>query len=283
MSGLAATAKAPVAIVTGAGRMRGIGRAIARRLASDGFAIVVHERVTGSSPVLPHERTAEWAGAASVVQEIVDHGGIAVAVAGDLIDRTTAERLVDAAHELGAPSALVNSHGDPGEANAWFAHETPDDVWDATLAINLTSLHRLTSVMVPALADSGAINRSVVHLSSTAGHRAVSRYGAYCASKAAVERLTQQQAIEVARYGVRVNCVAPGSTSTDMIDGTIHRAAQVAHTSDEDLRARIVRTIPLRRFAEPAEIAAAVAFLVGNDAQYVTGQVLGVDGGLALV
>ena len=123
----------------------------------------------------------------------------------------------------------------------------------------------------------------MVHLSSTAGHRALRRYGAYCASKAAVERLTEQQAIELARYGIRVNCVAPGLTPTDMVDGTLGRAASTAGVRVEQVMESALRAIPLRRTATTDDIAAAVAFLVGDDATYITGQILTVDGGMTLV
>src|SRR3546814_19464784 len=109
-----------------------------------------------------------------------------------------------------------------------MAHETPDDLWDQTVMTNLTTLHRLTSVLVPSMAASGAPRRSIVHLSSTAGHRVLGRYGAYSASKGAVERLTQQQALELARHQIRVNCVAPAMTPTDMIDSPLARAAATA-------------------------------------------------------
>src|SRR3546814_10987829 len=110
-----------------------------------------------------------------------------------------------------------------------MAHETPDDLWDQTVMTNLTTLHRLTSVLVPSMAASGAPRRSIVHLSSTAGHRVLGRYGAYCASKGAVERLTQQQALELARHKIRFNCVDPGINPTDIYDSTIARSAAVAN------------------------------------------------------
>ncbi len=133
------------------------------------------------------------------------------------------------------------------------------------------------------LIDSQAPRRCLVYLSSTAGHRALRRYGAYCASKAAVERLTEQQAIELARFGIRVNCVAPGLTPTDMIDGTLGRAAAASGSPVEQVMESAVRAIPLRRTATTDDIAGAVAFLVGDDASYITGQILTVDGGMTLV
>lgn len=275
------TAAHPVAVVTGAGRRRGIGRAIARQLARDGFAVVVHERRV-EPPSGFDDGAGVWHGAASVVDEIVAAGGSACAASGDVTDEQTAQRLVVAAASLGQLAVLVNNHGTAGEANAHFAHETSSELWDETLRVNLGSLRTLTSVIVPAMAQSGASVRSIVHLSSTAGHRALPRYGAYCVSKAAVERLTEQQAIELARFGIRVNCVAPGMTPTDMIDGTLDRAAAMSGLDRSDIEERARRSIPLRRFASAADIAHAVAFLAGSSAAYITGQVLTVDGGMTL-
>jgi NAD(P)-dependent dehydrogenase (short-subunit alcohol dehydrogenase family) len=273
----------PVAVVTGAGRARGIGRAICRRLSAMDYAVVVHERSTDPSARPRQEVVDGWCGAVSVVDEITAAGGRATAVAGDVCDPETALVILEAASSLGQLAAVVNNHGSAGEANAHVAHETPRMLWDETFAVNVTSLHRLGAVLVPALIDSQAPHRCLVYLSSTAGHRALRRYGAYCASKAAVERLTEQQAIELARFGIRVNCVAPGLTPTDMIDGTLGRAAAATGSPVEQVMESAVRAIPLRRTATTDDIAAAIAFLVGDDASYITGQILTVDGGMTLV
>ncbi len=95
--------------------------------------------------------------------------------------------------------------------------------------------------------------------------------------------MTEQQAIELARYGIRVNCVAPGVVPTDMIAGTFGRAASATGKSIDDVAEMVRRSIPLRRFATPDDIAAAVSFLIGPESTYVTGQVLSIDGGTALV
>src|SRR3546814_2106343 len=108
-----------------------------------------------------------------------------------------------------------------------MAHETPDELWDQTVMTNLTTLHRLTSVLVPSMAASGAPRRSIVHLSSTAGHRVLGRYGAYCASKGAVERLTQQQALELARHQIRVNCVARSEEHTSELQSLMRNSYAV--------------------------------------------------------
>jgi NAD(P)-dependent dehydrogenase (short-subunit alcohol dehydrogenase family) len=270
-----------VAIVTGAGRHRGIGRAIALRLALDGYAVVVHHRSPDSS-LTDAERASGWRGADSVVEEILSAGGSAVSAVGDVCESSTAEQLREVASTLGPLAALINNHGTAGEANTYLAHETPADVWDETFRVNLRSLHTLAATLVPEMAASAAPFKSIVHLSSTAGHRALPRYGAYCASKAAVERLAEQQAIELARYGIRVNCVAPGMTPTDMIDETIARAAAFAQTEPAAIVEATRRRIPMRRLARTDEIAAAVSFLVGPDSSYVTGQILTVDGGMSL-
>jgi NAD(P)-dependent dehydrogenase (short-subunit alcohol dehydrogenase family) len=272
-----------VAVVTGAGRRRGIGRAIARRLAGDGFEVVVHQRSSDPATSLPAEAEVGWDGAASVVSEIIEAGGHAVSVTGDLLDDEIISAVSAAASELGPLACVVNNAGTAGMASAFQAHETSVELWEETMLVNVSTVHRLCAALVPALVASTVPQRSIVNLSSTAGHRVLPWYGAYCASKAAVERLTEQQAIELAPHGIRVNAIAPGSTSTDMIDGTLGRAVERTGIDPERLNKKVIHGIPLGRFSAPEEIGSAVSFLAGSDASFVTGQILTVDGGMSLV
>lgn len=275
------TSNGPVAIVTGAGRMRGIGAATARLLARDGFSVVVAER-PGAQPTAA-EAEAGWHGARSVAQAIEADGGRATAVQCNVTDPVDLERLVAAACHLGDLSVVVNNAGTAGEASSYRVYEVPDELWASTMDINVRSLHRTAVATVPALIASSARHKAIVNLSSLAGLRPLPFYGAYSASKAAVVALTQQMAVELARYRIRVNCISPGSTDTDMIAGTMERAEVRAGMEPGAVRDMSVRRIPLRRFGNPAELAEAICFFAGERSSYITGQTLQVDGGLSLV
>lgn len=255
--------------------------ATARLLARDGFAVVVAER-PGSEPT-DAEKQAGWRGAVSAVESIEADGGRAVAVRCDVTDAGDLDALVAAGCDLGDLAVLVNNAGTAGEASSYRVHEVPADLWAATMDINVRSLYLTAVAAVPALIASKAEHKAVVNLSSLAALRPLAYYGAYSASKAAVVALTQQLAVELARYGIRVNCVSPGSTDTDMIAGTMERAEVRVGMESGSVRALSTKRIPLRRFAEPAEVAEAICFFAGQRGSYVTGQTLQVDGGLSLV
>ena len=120
---------------------------------------------------------------------------------------------------------------------------------------------------------------SIINISSTAGRVGMPDCGAYCATKFAIIGMTQQLALELVPFNIRVNCIAPGSYVTDMLEGTIGRSANKNQLSTDDVVAGIVAGAPMGRHGQPSELAASVSFLAGADSSFVTGQTLNVDGG----
>ncbi|MBV9415819.1 MAG: 3-oxoacyl-ACP reductase FabG [Solirubrobacterales bacterium] len=239
---------ARIALVTGASR--GIGAAIARALARDGWRVGVNYR-------------SDRDGADAVVAKIERDGGQAIALAADVADPASPDELFGALESrFDAPVlALVNNAGISRDD---LTPSLDDDEWDSVIQTNLTAAFRLTRRALKAMlrARSGRI----VNISSVAGLRANPGQANYAAAKAGLIALTRTSAVEVARRGVTVNAVAPGLIDTEFIGGA----------SKELLEA-----IPARRLGTPEEVAACVRFLTSDEASYVTGAVLTVDGGLA--
>jgi NAD(P)-dependent dehydrogenase (short-subunit alcohol dehydrogenase family) len=144
--------------------------------------------------------------------------------------------------------------------------------------VNLNSVYLVTKAVGRAMREREE-GGSIINISSTAGRRGIPDYGAYCATKFGVVGFTQQCAMEMAKYGIRVNCIAPGSHATDMMDGTIGRTAAKFGITTDQVTAGIRSASPMQRQGLPAELAASVAFLAGADSSFMTGQTLNVDGG----
>lgn len=267
-----------VAIVTGAARMRGIGRAIALRLARDGADLVISGRARPPDSFPEEERSADWRGLVSVAQEIEALGRRALAVEADVSRNDDVTRMVAAALDaFGRIDILVNNAAiaHSGDHALW---EIPDEEWYPVVDVNLNGVFLCCRAAIPPMIDAGRGGR-IINFSSAAGRVGVPRYGAYIASKAAVVGLTQMLALELAPYQITANAVAPGSIDTDMMDGTFHRMAARAGSDFQTLKGAVVGTIPLARQGQPSDIAAAVAFLASEDAAWVTGQCLDVNGG----
>ncbi|MFY9691174.1 MAG: SDR family NAD(P)-dependent oxidoreductase [Candidatus Acidiferrales bacterium] len=242
------------AIVTGGGR--GIGRAIARKLASEGAAVIVASR------------SAKEIG--SVAAEIQKAGGRAKAVVADVSKEAECEKIVRAAREaFGAIHILVNNAGILGPVAP--AESTTPEQWDEVIAINLTSAFLMSRLVVPEMYQRGS--GAIVNISSVAAKNAFPMNSAYAAAKAGLLGLTRTLAAEGARKGVRVNAIGPGPTETNMWqDLAGHLGPGAAHVADGILQGRLQNT---------EEIAAAALFLVSDQASAITGQTLNVDGGMA--
>lgn len=241
-NGLSNTA-AGTAVVTGAGR--GIGRAVAERLARDGFAVVAADRDGAAA-----KETAALVGGRAVECDVSDEASVAA--------------LADEVEEL---RVLVNNAG------IWrftpIAHTSVDDVMDV-LRVNVLGTLLCTKHLAPKMMASGG--GSIVNLTSITARAVTPAVGIYPASKAAIIALTKQTALEFASGGVRANAVGPGMIVTE---GTLATYGDTAET-----QAAAGAVLPLGRLGEPADIADVISFLASDDARYVTGQVLFVDGGL---
>jgi 3-oxoacyl-[acyl-carrier protein] reductase len=234
------------ALVTGASK--GIGAAIARALAADGWNVAVNYR-------------SDEEGATRTVAAVAEAGGRAVAIHGDVANGSC-DALFDRAQEqLGPVLALVNNAGVTADG---LALQLDDDDWSRVLDTNLTAAFRLTRRALGPMIR--ARYGRIVNIASVIGPRANAGQANYAASKAGLIGLTRTVATEVARRGVTVNAVAPGVIETDMTANVI-----------EAVTARI----PARRTGRPEEVAAAVRFLASEDAGYVTGTTLFVDGGMS--
>jgi len=268
-----------VAIVTGAGRMRGIGRAIAVRLAEDGADIVATARGRPHEEFPEAERHAAWHGVQSLAGEVRSLGRRALAFDVDVTQPEQVQAMVDrTVAEFGRIDILVNNAGlalVSGKKNLW---EVEDDEWRREIDVNLNGVFHCCKAVARILLDQKEGGR-IVNISSLAGRVAQPQYGGYTPAKFAVVGLTQALALELAPHGVNVNCIAPGSTDTDMMDGTFRRTGERLGVPFEMVKGAVSHFVPLGRQAEPREIASVVAYLCSPASAYITGQTISVDGG----
>ncbi len=242
------------ALVTGGGR--GIGRATARELAARGWAVALFD--------------LDAAALAETAELIRDAGGTAAGYTVDVSDEASvAEGVAAAAAELGAPLVLVNN---AGVLRDDFLFRATLDDWDLIMNVHLRGAFLMSRAVQRFMVEAGW--GRIVNLSSTSalGNAGQSNYSA---AKAGVQGLTKTLALELGKFGITANAVAPGFIATDMTRATAERQG----ITFEELAERVSAATAVRRMGEPADIANAVAFFVANESSFVSGQVLYVSGG----
>ncbi len=240
-----------VAIVTGAAR--GLGRGLAERLAAEGATVVVTD--------------VNEAGAKQAADEI---GGSCVGLGCDVSDYDSVEAMVAQVKDrFGRIDVLVNNAG--WDKAAPFL-ELERDLWPKIIGINLYGVLNTSRAVLPIMAEQGS--GSVVNISSDAGRVGSSGEAVYSAAKGGVIAFTKSTARELARKQVRVNCVCPGPSDTQLF-------AEFAG-DNQGLRDALTKAIPLRRLGQPGDVAGAVAYFASDDSLYVTGQTLSISGGLTM-
>ena len=243
-----------IAIVTGAAR--GIGAGTAKRLASDGMAVAVLD--------------LNEADGAQTVAEIEKAGGQAIAVGADVSNSEQVRQAVDrVAADLGEPTVLVNNAGVTRD-NLLFKMSEND--WDTVLGVHLRGAFLMTRAVQQYMV--GAKWGRIVNLSSVS---AVGNRGQvnYSAAKAGMQGLTKTLAIELGKFGVTANAVAPGFIVTDMTAATAARLG----VPFEDYQAGAAKTIPVQRVGQPEDVAAAISFFASDQAGFISGQILYIAGG----
>ena len=250
------------ALVTGGSS--GIGAGIAGAFAAEGAAVVVAGR--------DRDR------AETVCREIRQQGGIALALTADIASPSEAERLVEeAAVALGGLDTVVNNAG-VSEVDGWLrVHEQPLSGWDLTLATNLTAAFAIARAVLPKMVEAGG--GTLLHISSVCAITVWAGNAAYGVSKAGLNALSNHIAVEYAADGIRSNTLMPGEINTPMSVKAIQLAVDAGTFDAEELR----RKHPVGRFGEIEEVAAAAVFLCSDEAPFLTGANLAVDGGYSRV
>ncbi len=241
-----------VALVTGASR--GIGRAIALSLASDGLAVAVH-----------YDKSAD--AAAKVVSEITESGGTAIAFQGNLASpEVPADLVARVKSQLGSIDILVNNAAVMTDGSI---AEMSDEMWDETIAVNLSAVFKLTRACIPAMVEKKW--GRIISISSQVAQTGSANHAHYSATKASLLGFTYSAAKELGASGITANVVLPGRIETDMI------SVRSVGRMDEWMS-----QTPLGRLGKPEEVAGVVTFLASVESSYITGAGINVNGGLVM-
>ncbi len=271
-----------VAVVTGAARPRGIGRATALRLARDGADVACFDLGAPMSD-FPSHGVAEPTDLDSVVAEIKAMGRRAVGIRADVTDEEQVESAVaEATEQLGEISLLANVVGGGGFGMGMGPLTyLPADQFDKMISLNLRSMFLVTKAVTSRMVAAGT-KGSVCSVSSQAGKRGMPPLGAYCAAKAGIIMLTQTWALELGSAGITVNAVCPGTVDTDLLNPN-GQLEMIMGGQPGGFEKWIQSEIPLGRMQTGDDVANAIAFLLSDDGNYITGEALNTSGGQTMV
>jgi meso-butanediol dehydrogenase/(S,S)-butanediol dehydrogenase/diacetyl reductase len=250
-----------VALITGGGS--GIGAAIAERFVAEGARVCITGR--------RRDTLAEVAGSLP--------DGTAVICVGDASRQEDVERMVAETIAFGGGlDILVNNAGLSTYGSVADADRAE---WQEIIDVNLSGPFMLMQQAIPHMIERGG--GAIVNVASLGGMRALPEMAAYCSSKAGLIMLTQQAALDYGRHNIRCNAVCPGAVRTPMIEQELSEACETLGCDTTTYLSRLTEALPLKRWGEPHEIAATCAFLASDDASFITGAALLVDGGTAIV
>ena len=280
MSGL----EGKVALITGAGGMRGIGRATALKLAELGVDLALTDVLRDVDDLPPGEIRAEWKSVDSVSEEVRQLGRKCLPIYADLGDSKQIESVVkQTVDHFGHIDIMINNARAIIGRDRVPVTELDEGVWHNFLDINTTAPFLFTKFAGREMVRQGSGGR-IINMASNASKQASATGSAYSASKFAVLGLTQASALDLAPYQITVNAVCPGSTNTDRTDYSERAVAESEGVSVEEVRARVVaeaaRRSPLGRMGESEDVANLVAFLLSDEASFITGQAYNVNGGI---
>jgi len=253
--------KGKTALITGGGT--GIGAAITKRFIADGAKVCITGRrqsmLDQAAQSLPADMVTTCSGDVSKYEDV--------------------ERMVETALKFGGKlDVLVNNAGiDPGGT----VTDLDQELWRQVIEINLTGSFLAMKASIPHMIKGGG--GSIINISSLGGLRCLPGMAAYCTSKAAINMLTKQAALDYGRFKIRCNAVCPGATRTEMLEEALSPLTGVLKTDVDGVFACISSNVPLKRVAAPDEISGICSYLASDDASFMTGSVLLIDGGASIV
>ncbi|HXG21772.1 MAG TPA: SDR family NAD(P)-dependent oxidoreductase [Methylomirabilota bacterium] len=262
-----------VAIVTGAGRLRGIGRAAAVALAQLGADVVVTG--TGRDPAKypPDEKAVGWRDIESTAQQVREVGRRCLPVVADVVQRADVARTVEATlKEFGRIDFLINNSAFARGPDRVPLVELSEELWRKVLEIKLTGSFFMSKAVIPTMIKQGQ-GGAIINISSIAGKRGMQNAVAYCTSNFGIQGFTQALAMEVAPHNIRVNAVCPGIIDTSRMDDL---------GREDTWKTVIKQMVPLNRPGTDEEIGKFIAYLCTPDASYITGQSINIDGGVVM-